>query len=398
MKEFLVKSSRSKQTGIVWVGFLVLDLFLHKTTQLEILKHLAERGNKVCLFAMYSKNKFVIDDPNIHLISIPLRYIPVITRCLFAIILLICLPFYVAITRPRFIIVEPGLTVLIFVWKPLISSLGGKIILDVRSVPVALRAHSSLTVLWFNFSVVVGRRIFDGITTITSPMKRELCKDFQIQPKFVGVWTSGVSTVLFDPEKYNTVDLKKEFSLMDKFVVMYHGYLGIKRGILESINAIRTVKKRYPDVVFFVLGNGSGQSTMKNLVQEIGVQDNVIFHDSVAYNEVPKFIAMSDVGIIPLPDLSEWRNQSPLKLLEYLSMKKVVIVTDIPANRDVLGKSKCATYASTVDPKEIADAMVYTYNNRKMLGKWGANGRVIVEERYSWTKVAEDFEAYLLQL
>ncbi len=388
-----------KQTGIVWVGFLVLDLFLHKTTQLEILKHLAERGNKVHLFATYSKNKFATDNPNIHLTSIPLRYVPVITPCLFAIVFFICFPFYVAMKKPRFIIIEPGLTVLIFVWKPLFSSLGAKVILDIRSTPVGLlNFRRYLSALWFNVSVTVGKRAFDGITTITSRMKRELCEKFKIQPKFVGVWTSGVSTVLFDPEKYNTVNLRKKFSLMDKFIVMYHGYLGTIRGILESIQAIGIVKDRYSDVVFFILGSGSGHSAMKELVQEIGVQDNVIFHDSVAYDAVPKFIAMSDVGMIPLPDLQDWRNQCSLKLLEYLAMKKVVIATDIPANRDVLGESKCGIYASSVDPREIAAAIVYAYNNKEMLREWGGYGRMIVEKRYDWDKVAEDFEAYLLQL
>jgi glycosyltransferase involved in cell wall biosynthesis len=389
----------SERKGIAWISFLVVDLSLYKTTQLEILEHSAERGHEVYLFAAYSKDRCTIDNPNIHTTLIPLRYIPVITPLLFAIATTVFLPFYVATRKPRFIIVEPDLTVLAFVWKPLFSLLGIKIVLDVRSPPVDLvNFRRYLSALWFNASIVIGKNAFDGITTLTPKMKQELYEQFRIQSEFVGVWTSGVSTTLFDPEKYSKLDLREKLSLSDKFIVMYHGSLSINRGILESIKAIEIVKDRYPDIVFFVLGSGPGEPVMKKLVQEIGVQDNVIFHDPVLYKETPKFIAMSDVGLVPLPNLPMWRNQCPLKLLEYLAMKKVVIVTDIPANREVIGKFKCGIYVSSTDPNEIAEAIIHAYKNRNMAKRWGHYGRMIIEKRYSWEKVAEHLDAYLSHL
>jgi glycosyltransferase involved in cell wall biosynthesis len=137
---------------------------------------------------------------------------------------------------------------------------------------------------------------------------------------------------------------------------------------------------------------------MKKLALKIGVQEKVIFHDPVSYDKIPRFIKLVDLGIIPLPDLQQWRNQCPLKLLEYLAMGKVVIATDIPANRDVLGDSKCGILVPSAEPREIANAIVYAYNNRGILGELGIQGQAIIEKRYSWTRVANDFEEYLHQL
>ena len=106
---------------------------------------------------------------------------------------------------------------------------------------------------------------------------------------------------------------------------------------------------------------------------------------------------MCDVGIVPLPDLPDWRSQCPLNLLEYLAMGKVVIATDIPANRKVIGKSKCGIYVSSADPREIAKAIMYAYDNKDELKEWGSYGRAIINAKYSWKKVAEDFENYLLE-
>jgi glycosyltransferase involved in cell wall biosynthesis len=107
---------------------------------------------------------------------------------------------------------------------------------------------------------------------------------------------------------------------------------------------------------------------------------------------------MCDVGIIPLPDHPYWRFQSPLKLLEYLAMEKVVILTDIPAHRAVIGEAKCGVYISAVNPTKIAGAIEYAYLNKGNLEEWGKMGRKIVKEKYTWEKVAMDLENYLLSI
>jgi glycosyltransferase involved in cell wall biosynthesis len=79
-------------------------------------------------------------------------------------------------------------------------------------------------------------------------------------------------------------------------------------------------------------------------------------------------------------------------------MEKVVIATDIPAHRSVIGEAKCGIYISSIKPMEIAEAIEYSYLNKKNLEKWGKIGREIVEKKYTWEKVAKDLEHYLLSI
>jgi glycosyltransferase involved in cell wall biosynthesis len=79
-------------------------------------------------------------------------------------------------------------------------------------------------------------------------------------------------------------------------------------------------------------------------------------------------------------------------------MEKVVVLTDIPAHRAVIDKAKCGIYVSSVKPMEIAKAIEYAYFNKENLGEWGKIGRKIVEEEYTWEKVARDLENYLLSI
>jgi glycosyltransferase involved in cell wall biosynthesis len=161
---------------------------------------------------------------------------------------------------------------------------------------------------------------------------------------------------------------------------------------------VKISKHRCSNFILFLLGTGPIVSRLKALIQKEDLQDDVIIHDPIDHSEVPKFIGMSDVCIVPLPYHPYWRFQSPLKLLEYLAMEKAVILTDIPAHRAVIGEAKCGIYISSVNPMKIAEAMEYAYFNKGNLEEWGKMGRKIVKEKYTWEKIAMDLENYLLSI
>ena len=76
-------------------------------------------------------------------------------------------------------------------------------------------------------------------------------------------------------------------------------------------------------------------------------------------------------------------------------MEKVVIVTDIPAHRAVIGEAQCGVYVSSVKPIEIAKKIEYVHRNKASLKDWGKIGREIVKRKYTWEKVAENLKDYL---
>ena len=220
----------------------------------------------------------------------------------------------------------------------------------------------------------------------------------------MGVWSSGVSTNVFDPTGYDKKVLRQAYGLGDKFVVFYHGSLGASlcnakmRGIFDSISSIELLKSRYPDLILFLLGDSRSFDTLNKIIVDCGVQGRVILHDKVPYEEVPKYIAMSDVCLVPIPNLPIWRNQCPLKLLEYASMGKTIIATDITAHRSVLGSSNTVVFIPSSKSQAIADGISEVYQNKLKLAVSAMSERSIIEERFSWLQVATDFERYLLSL
>jgi glycosyltransferase involved in cell wall biosynthesis len=375
-----------------------LDVFLHKTSLLSIAEAFAQNGNETTLIASKSKNVQRPQNPKMHSILFPLRFRPVFSPILYALTILLFLPLYLLASKPQQVIIEYDISTITALPALAVAKLTKtKFVLDIRSIPVELtgkRGH--LHTLKFSASVLTAKRWFDGITILTAPMKQEVCRKFGLQPERVGVWTSGVSQERFNLQNAKeSAVLKRSLGLEGKFVVFYHGILTATRGLQQTVEAMNLLKERYEDIVFFALGSGPIAAQLKKLAAEQNLQGHVIVHDAVDQTAVPEFIGMSDVAIVPLPDHPYWNFQSPLKLLEYLAMEKVVVLSQIPAHQNVIGTAHCGIYIRYVEPKEVARAIEYAYQNRDKLTQWGQTGKAIVEQQYTWRKVAEDLEEYL---
>jgi glycosyltransferase involved in cell wall biosynthesis len=387
---------------ISWVSFLNLDADLCKTRELEILKALADRGHATTLVATASRRDFKIKGSRVNLIAVPMKFAPLVSNILYTVFLIIFLPIHILFSQPDFIVMDPSISVLGSIPSLIFSRFTRtNFVLDIKSTPVEVKGiRPKLAAFWFNISVLIAKLMFQGIEIVTPMMKTELCQKFDIDPQTVGVWTNGVPINLFNPKTSlaESATLRKELDLSNRFVVFYHGVFSASRGLTETVDAIQILKQKYPEIMFFLLGTGSIVSSLENSIKQKNLQDNIIIHYPVPYEEVPKFIGLSDVCIVPLPNISYWKFQSPLKLMEYLAMEKVVLATDIPAHKLVVGDKKCCIYLRFINPSEIAKSVEYAYINKTNLGSWGKIGRKIVEENYTWDKVAEEVENYFGQL
>ena len=393
------RSSYKTEKRILWVSTLTLDIHLHKSAQLEIMKYLSKRGVKSLLVAMRSRNYTSDKMEGVTIFSIPLRYLTIFSSAIFAIIMFLLLPFFLLIMKPNYVITQPEVPFVSLMPGLLVSRFTkAKFLLDIRTTPVETEGFQGFRRKFlFNTSVFAARTFFNGVTILTSLMKNELCNNFKIDPKKVGVWTSGVSATLFHNSNYITEssNLRKKFCLNGKFIVFYHGIFSANRGLKETIRSVKLLRINYPELILFLLGTGPVVVELRSIIKVEGLQNNVIIHDPVDHKNIPKFIGMSDVCIVPLPDNPFWRYQCPIKLLEYLAMEKCVILTDIPAHRMIIGTEKCAIFISSAEPSVIAASIGFAYHNSGKLDKWGKTGRELITKRYIWEKVAEDLENYL---
>jgi glycosyltransferase involved in cell wall biosynthesis len=370
---------------------------------------LTKKGYNIFLLGMKSKATFRFqgktsdgfsDPPRI--LQVPIRYFTMIAPAIYALVASLLVPLIVLSFKPDYVIVEKGTLIIASIPGIIVSKFRKtKFILDIRSVPVEVHGfYGALHKFWYSVSVLIAKRMFSGITIVTPMMKKEVCANFSINPSRVGFWENGADVTRFDPDAWRAPgnELKAKLGLSGKFVVFYHGYLVSTRGIAETIEAMKIVAKRRSDVFLFLLGSGPFASHLKSSIKKENIQDIVTVHDAVDYKQVPKFISMCDVAISPTPDYPYWRSQSPLSVFECLSMEKPVIATDLPLHRRILGNQECAIYLSSTSPEVIAKAIEFAATNKEKLHDWGEVGRKLILRYYTWERVAEHLDSYLMSI
>lgn len=384
---------------ILWVSYsriLELDDHLSGVEKLQRLQHLARSGHQVFMTTGDFKKEYDPKCPNLRIIHIPLRFLSVVSPLLYGFFLFFFLPFYLVKIRPDFVITDPS-TACFVIWKPILSKmLDFKMVLDIRSTPVppTMRANA-----YFNISIWIAKTMFDGMTIVTPMMRNEICQKFRINAGWTGILPNGISDEFlnYNQDSLQRIKLRREFGLSNKFVVLYHGGFRPTGGLIESVDAMGLIKRHRSDIVLFLLGKGNDTflSLLKEKIKENNVEGLVILHGPVGFSDVSGYISMSDVGLVPLPNTPVWRYQQPNKLLEYMAMKKPIIVSESPAHRFVVGNKRNAIYVLNVVPVELASAIEYACDNRDKLDEYAEIGRDIVNKRFTWKKVNGDFETYL---
>lgn len=228
----------------------------------------------------------------------------------------------------------------------------------------------------------------DVVFVISPTHAKEIGSKYRVPAGKLHIWPSSVDIDLFDPGKHagDRDGVRKELCVEDRFLIMHHGVLSEERGLYELLEAMRIVHEIRADIALLLLGKGEAKEKLKAVAESCGLESTVIFHDAVPQQDVPRFIAAADAGVNPLPDQPQWRVQTPTKVLEYLSMQKPVIVTDIPANRWIVGNRPVAFFCGRGSPKEIAEAILRCAHTRASIPESERNQIVA---RFSTESVAD---------
>ena len=79
-------------------------------------------------------------------------------------------------------------------------------------------------------------------------------------------------------------------------------------------------------------------------------------------------------------------------------MKKPVILSNIEAHRNVVGKEDYVVFLSKVEPESIANGIKKAYQQREFLSANAVKARKLVLQEYTWEAQAEKLISFFKKL
>ena len=244
---------------------------------------------------------------------------------------------------------------------------------------------------WLKYIELFFAKRADAIIAVTEEIKKYLVHH-GIDADKIWVIENGANTELFRPikDKENLNELKNALSIInDENVITYAGGFNPWQGIEYLIRAAPLIIKEIPKTKFLIVGGDKDQLQEKeylmSLCRALNVEKNFIFTGIVPYQDVSKYINISNICVTPF---IKDRVCSPLKLFEFLSCGKPVVSSDIPGVREILNKSNAGILVTPENPVELAKQIIKLLKDKKLQERMGIAGRQYVIQNHSWETIA----------
>lgn len=168
----------------------------------------------------------------------------------------------------------------------------------------------------------------------------------------------------------------------NKFIILYPGTLNYHQGIDIAIRALALIKDQAPEVEFHIYGAGDQLNSLRELVEELGLEDRVFLKGTKALHDIASVIENADLGVVPKRKNSFGNEAFSTKILEFMSLGVPVVVPDTAIDRYYFDDSVVKFFHAN-DERSLADAILLMIKNPELRRKYTRNASEFVL-KYSW--------------
>lgn len=188
----------------------------------------------------------------------------------------------------------------------------------------------------------------------------------------------------------------EEYGLLDDFVVLYGGNLGLAQD-LESILFAAGALGHLP-IRFVIVGDGARREWLTREVEARNLK-NVLLVEYQPKERMPEITAACNIAVVSLT-LAGSKDGFPSKIYSNLACGRPVIVSATPGSEMAafVAKAGSGRVVPPEDGQAFADAVLAAYSERATLPQEGMRGREFIEHEYSKQAIAKRWDALIRQL
>jgi glycosyltransferase involved in cell wall biosynthesis len=223
----------------------------------------------------------------------------------------------------------------------------------------------------------------DAIVTLAETMRGDLIER-GVPPDKVFVVPNGVDPDIFVPQAPDP-SIRTRYGLRDRFVIGYISNLDHPREDHESlIAATARLAAEGRDIACLIVGDGLRRQHLERFARASGARDRVVFTGQIPHEDVRAMYATIDAFVVPRTDERAARLVTPLKPYEAMSMRRPLIVADLPALTEIAPDGVRSLTYPTEDPAGLAAAVARLMDDPGLAQRIATAGREWVTTERTW--------------
>lgn len=210
----------------------------------------------------------------------------------------------------------------------------------------------------------------------------------------IEVLTPGVDDNLFHPN-VSDQNILKRFGVENKRIILTVARLVPKKNIENIIRAMILIKKKCPNTVCIVVGEGEDRKRLEILADSLELSSHVVFTGSIDHRIMPSIFCASDIFLMPSLEIDGDVETFGMTFLEANACAKPVIASDGGGMQEAVINGQTGILVDPGNIKDIAGAVINLLENSDLRKKLGANGLQRVKDCFTWEKVGIALNGYL---
>jgi glycosyltransferase involved in cell wall biosynthesis len=177
----------------------------------------------------------------------------------------------------------------------------------------------------------------DKIIVVSEFLKEQLDKNYSIEKKKITVINPGCSEIFTPQNKEQSENILTSKYKIQQDYILHVGAIHIRKNIEKLIRAFKQINETDPNIKLLFIGKYDGKRNeyylkLKQMIEELGISDSVIFTGTVDYYDMPLFYSKAKCVV----NLSKYEG-FPLSCLEAMACNVPVIWNNIDVFKEVLG-------------------------------------------------------------
>jgi len=265
----------------------------------------------------------------------------------------------------------------------------------------SLKSHSipnRIVVFLIREAERMATRFSEKIISVTPHIGAYLVENYNCPSEKVIAVTNGVNIKQFYPIHDESLlgNLKMKLGIAkEDTVISFVGNLAPWQGVETLIEVAPLLLKKIANIKFLIIGDGILKDEFKGMVDSLRLSDRFIFTGMVEYEQIPFYINISDICVLPKRKLKS--GYSPIKLYEYMACKKAVVASRVEGLEfiEAEGTGRLIEPGDVMGLKEALCSLVEEPQERMRMGQRGFE---IARERFSWESKVTKIEEVLKEL
>lgn len=188
-----------------------------------------------------------------------------------------------------------------------------------------------------------------------------------------------------DPLRYSKIDMskKKQTLKLDTFTIGYIGRLAEEKGLQTLFESVKNLGRPFK---LLIVGDGPYKNRLKELAADYHLQDHILWLPPVSNDQVPEYINMMDVLVLPSLTTPGWKEQFGRVLVEAMLCEVAVIGSDSGEIPRVISDAGLIFKEGKVE--ELCSALQTLIDQPLLQRELKSKGKKRALANYTWQAVA----------